>query len=134
MNHAEKVKGLLDRLNASYGPEASITDNELAYAAVHAAIDEMQAEIDRAQLAVRHEADCMEAAKAEIARLSKDAERLDWMSSREARIGWNREGDMCWVWLRDDDEACGWSTDWSRSFDSHRDAIDAAMKARGGKT
>jgi hypothetical protein len=59
-----------------------------------------------------------------------DAKRLDWMSSREAWIGWNREGDMCRVWRRGEDEddfrpepVCGWST----FFDDHRAAIDAAM-------
>ncbi len=64
--------------------------------------------------------------------LRKDAERLDWMSQREARVGWNREGDLCRVWVRNDDEddmrfdpVCGWD----KFFNTHREAIDAAMQA-----
>jgi hypothetical protein len=55
------------------------------------------------------------------------------MSQHEARIGWNREGDMCSVWVRVEDDVddmrftpvCGWAA----KFDNHRDAIDAAIKA-----
>jgi hypothetical protein len=59
-----------------------------------------------------------------------DAERLDWMSEHEARVCWNREGDLCSVWVRTDDEddmrfepVCGWAA----KFDNHRAAIDAAI-------
>lgn len=72
---------------------------------------------------------------AEIDRMHADAVRLDWMSTHEAWIGWNREGDMCRVWVRSDDEddhtpepVCGWP----KFFDSAREAIDAAMAVRGG--
>lgn len=65
----------------------------------------------------------------EIERLRADADRLDWMSTYEARIGWTREGDMCRVWVREDDTGnflpvCGWRA----AFEDHRSAIDAAIK------
>lgn len=64
----------------------------------------------------------------EIERLQADATRLDWMSAYEARIGWNREGDMCRVWVREDDTGdfvpvSGWKI----AFEDPRSAIDAAM-------
>jgi hypothetical protein len=64
--------------------------------------------------------------------VAKDAERLNWMSEHEAWIGWNREGDLCSVWRRSDDKddytpepVCGWG----KQFNTHREAIDAAMLA-----
>ena len=63
---------------------------------------------------------------------ARDAARLDWMAQHEARIGWNREGDACRVWVRSDDPSdpdpvpvCGWA----KTFDNPRAAIDAAIDA-----
>lgn len=68
---------------------------------------------------------------AECERLRADAERLNWMSEHEARIGWNREGDACRVWVRtDNDELAAWLPvcGWNVNFPDHRAAIDAARK------
>jgi hypothetical protein len=71
--------------------------------------------------------------EAELERVRMDAARLDWMSTHEARIGWNREGEACRVWVQADEEddhptpVCGWE----RFFNSHREAIDAAMNTKG---
>jgi len=56
--------------------------------------------------------------------MTEDAARLDWMASRSAHIGWDRDGDFCRVWAIEDEEIgqapiTGW-------HDSARDAIDAA--------
>lgn len=73
----------------------------------------------------------VDAQAAEIERLQVDAKRIDWMSTYEARIGWNREGDMCRVWVREDEDdtgnfvpVCGWKI----AFEDPRSAIDAAMR------
>lgn len=67
---------------------------------------------------------------------ARDAARLDWMAQHEARIGWNREGDACRVWVRSDDPSdpdpvpvCGWA----KTFDNPRAAIDAAIDAAQAK-
>lgn len=64
----------------------------------------------------------------ENAGLRKDAERLDWMSSCEAWIGWTRDNELCRAFRRDEDgdvyPVCGWD----KFFDTARDAIDAAME------
>ena len=66
---------------------------------------------------------------ARLEEAERDAGRLDWMSEHEACIRWNREGDLCGVWVRTDDEEyhefelvckCG------RAFNTAREAIDAA--------
>lgn len=114
---------------------------------------EILAELDRLRSALRYQDDrdgristhgptCYsfghrhyECALVEIERLTreleaakKDAGRLDWMSEHEARIGWNREGDLCRVWIQNYDDGawlpvCGWD----KLFDTPRQAIDDAM-------
>lgn len=61
-----------------------------------------------------------------------DTARLDWMSTHQAWVGWNREVDLCKVMVRSDDEndfrpepVCGWE----QSFFDPRAAIDAAIRA-----
>lgn len=60
-----------------------------------------------------------------------DSARLHWMSTNGAWVAWNREGDMCRVFVRSDDAddfsptpVCGWD----KFFDTARAAIDAARK------
>lgn len=65
--------------------------------------------------------------RAEVEALRADAERLDWMSQNQARLRWNREGDMCRVWMATDEG--DFEPVSSERFDNPRAAIDAARKA-----
>jgi hypothetical protein len=60
-----------------------------------------------------------------------DALRLRWIAQSGAYIGWNREGDMCSLWIPDDDECPAYTqfvdAQGRRHFDHYRDVIDAAM-------
>lgn len=56
--------------------------------------------------------------------MSEDTARLDWMSTNEAHIGWNREGEVCRVWaVQDEEKGAEPLTGWHNSA---RAAIDAA--------
>jgi Lar family restriction alleviation protein len=61
-----------------------------------------------------------------------DAARLDYLAENEVWIAWNREGDACRVFVRNEDgehlPALGWNCKWSGTA---RDAIDAAIAALG---
>ena len=80
------------------------------------------------QAAIEAENTARVAAEQFVKGLKADADRLDWMSRNEARIGWNCEGDMCRVWVQGEDgdfvPPCGWRV----AFEDHRTAIDAAIK------
>ena len=58
-----------------------------------------------------------------------DTDRLDFLVSREARIGWDREGEKCRL-FRYDSSACNYVPicGWRKWFKSGRAAIDAALK------
>lgn len=63
--------------------------------------------------------------------MTDDTRRFDFMAEYEAKIAWNREGEVCSVWVPSDE--CG---EYDRpaegypvkAYDSAREAIDAAMK------
>lgn len=81
MNHSEKIKKLIDDLEHSCNPEAEppYVDRQVAHTAVHAAIDEMQAEIDR---------------------LTKDAERYASLKRDFSAASVDIDGNHCWVYRR----------------------------------
>lgn len=67
---------------------------------------------------------------AEVAELRKDKERLDWMFAHEAHLSSSRDGDVCNIWIRSDEEgkdyipAEGYL---QKVYNDGRTAIDAAI-------
>ena len=55
-----------------------------------------------------------------------DTKRLDWLCSKGAWIAWDRDGETCRVFEHNEDGIRP-ITGWDISFDTARDAIDAAM-------
>ncbi|WP_287497439.1 hypothetical protein [Pandoraea sp. CB10b_02] len=61
-----------------------------------------------------------------------DTERLDWMAQRGAYVAHSHDGERCWVMIEDPDEDSGRQfvrAATKRSYDSTREAIDAAIAA-----
>ena len=63
--------------------------------------------------------------------MTEETSRLDWMATNEAHIGWNREGDMCRVWVvQDEEQGAEPLTGWHGNA---RAAIDEARSITKGE-
>lgn len=82
----------------------------------------------QAEAMIERQADEIARLRDENAKLRADAERLDWMSSREAWIGWTRANELCRAFRRDEDGDVYPECGWDKFFGTARDAIDAAMQ------
>lgn len=104
---------------AEYAGEDGTVEDKRQYDALSILV-ESAVDAQEAELAALHSQ--LSEKDAEIARLRKDAERLEWMQKREAWISRDSDGvRVCWY---EDDEPDHVCTD---DFDDWRAAIDAAQ-------
>lgn len=68
--------------------------------------------------------------KASPAALNGDTERLDFMVTHHAWVGWSKDRECCAVYRRDDEGYTEPMTGWTPSYLTPREAIDAAIAAQ----